>query len=151
MGNPSIVLGTNSSINRMNTLTSFLFCNERYNAYTNSKFTRFTKFTVLCSLYESLTANDKIHNRNLLFKYCIRRLMVLKEVDFMALYMCVSIVREKYIHYSLFTNVRKVQHCTGYPLIQVDIVSACKSHYVCWLASQSSLLTSLFFECVVIF
>ena len=52
---------------------------------------------------------------------------------------------------SLFTNVRKVQHCTGYPLIQVEIVSICKSHYIHWLASQSSLLTSLFLECVVIF
>ena len=77
--------------------------------------------------------------------------MVLKEVtiDFTALYMCVSIVREKQI--SLFTNVRKVQHCTGYPLIQVEIVSVCKSHYMHWLVSQSSLLTSLFLECVVVF
>ena len=50
---------------------------------------------------------------------------------------------------SLFTNVHKVQHCTGYPLIQVEIVSVCKSHYVCWLVSQSSLLTFLFLECVV--
>ena len=52
--------------------------------------------------------------------------------------MCVSIVREKPIHYSLFTIVRKVQHCTGYPLIQVEIVSVCKSHYMRWLAFQSS-------------
>ena len=51
---------------------------------------------------------------------------------------------------SLFTNVHKVQHCTGYPLIQVEIVSVCKSHYVCWLVSQSSLLTFLFLECVVV-
>ena len=66
--------------------------------------------------------------------------MVLKEVtiDFTSLYICVSIVREKPIHYSLFTIVRKVQHCTGYPLIQVEIVSVCKSHYMRWLASQSS-------------
>ena len=49
-----------------------------------------------------------------------------------------SIVREKPIHYSLFTIVRKVQHYTGYPLIQVKIVSVCKSHYMHWLASQSS-------------
>ena len=85
--------------------------------------------------------------------YCIRRLMVLKEVtiDFTALHMCVSIVQEKCIDYSLFTSVRKVQHCTGYLLIQVEIVSICKSHYVCWLASQSSLLTSLFLEYAVIF
>ena len=64
--------------------------------------------------------------------------------------MC-PLYEEKSIDYSLFTIVRKVQHCTGYPLIQVEIVSVCKSHYVCWLASQSSLLTSLFLECVVIF
>ena len=64
-------------------------------------------FSVPCTnLLQQMT---KIHNRNLLFKYCIRRLMVLKEVDFTALYMCVSIVRKKYIHYSLFTNVRKVK------------------------------------------
>ena len=50
---------------------------------------------------------------------------------------------------SLFTNVRKVQHCTGYPLIQVEIVSICKSHYMHWLVSQSSSLTFLFLECVV--
>ena len=49
--------------------------------------------------------------------------MVLKEVDFTTLCICVSIVREKSINYSLFTSVHKVQHCTGYPLIQVEIVS----------------------------
>ena len=54
------------------------------------------------------------------------------------MYICVSIVREVYIHYCLFTSVCKVQHCTVYPLIQVEIVSVCKSHYICWLASQSS-------------
>ena len=54
-----------------------------------------------------------------------------------------SIVQEKSIHYGLFTIVRKVQHCTGYPLIQVEIVSVCKSHYVCWLASQSSFVDFL--------
>ena len=60
--------------------------------------------------------------------------MVLKEViDFTTLYICVSIVREKSIHYSLFTSVRKVQHCTGYPLIQVEIVSVCKKS-LCVLA-----------------
>ena len=75
--------------------------------------------------------------------------MVLKEVDFMALYICVSIAREKLIYYSLFTNVHKVQHCTGYLLIQVEIVSVCKSHYMHWLVSQSSLLTFLLLECVV--
>ena len=73
--------------------------------------------------------------------------MVLKEV--LRLYICVSIVQEKLIHYSLFTIVCKVQHCTGYPLIQVEIASVCKSHYMRWLVSQSSLLTFLFLECVV--
>ena len=69
---------------------------------------------------------------------------------FTSLYICVSIVREKPIHYSLFTIVCKVQHYTGYPLIQVEIVSVCKSHYMRWLASQSSLLTFLLLEHVVI-
>ena len=36
---------------------------------------------------------------------------------------------------------KKSIHCTGYPLIQVEIVSICKSHYTRWLVSQSSLLT----------
>ena len=36
---------------------------------------------------------------------------------------------------------KKSIHCTGYPLIQVEIVSVCKSHYMYWLVSQSSLLT----------
>ena len=69
---------------------------------------------------------------------------------YVSVYMCVHCTR-KPIHYSLFTTFCKVQHCTGYPLIQVEIVSVCKSHYMCWLASQSSgVLTSLFLECVVI-
>ena len=76
--------------------------------------------------------------------------MVLKEVDFLQLciYMCVCvcvcgcvyvcvynghIVREKCIHYSLFTNVCKVQHCTGYPLIQVEIVSIKVTMCAGWL------------------
>ena len=63
--------------------------------------------------------------------------------------MC-ALYEKKSIDYSLFTNVRKVQHCTGYLLIQVEIVSVCKSHYMRWLVSQSSLLTFLFLECVVI-
>ena len=42
---------------------------------------------------------------------------------------------------------KKSIHCTGYPLIQVEIVSVCKSHYMHWLVSQSSLLTSLLLEC----
>ena len=55
------------------------------------------------------------------------------ERSFTSLYICVSIVREKLIY-----KFHKVQHCTGYPLIQVEIVSVCESHYMHWLASQSS-------------
>ena len=79
--------------------------------------------------------------------------MVLKEVTMdlgLYIYVC-PLYETKSINYSLFTIVRKVQHCTGYPLIQVEIVFVCKSHYVHWLAFQSSLLTSLFLEYVVIF
>ena len=149
MGNSSIVRGT-ISIQVFDYLTSLLFCNERYNACTivNLQDLQDSLFSVpYTNLLQYIT---KIHDKNLLFKYCIRRLMVLKEVDFMALYMCVSIVREKYIRYSLFTNVRKVQHCTGCPLVQVEIASVCKSHYMHWLVSQSScMLSSLLLECVV--
>ena len=42
---------------------------------------------------------------------------------------------------------KKSIHCTGYLLIQVEIVSTCKSHYMYWLVSQSSLLTFLLSEC----
>ena len=42
---------------------------------------------------------------------------------------------------------KKSIHCTGYPLIQVEIVSVCKSYYMYWLVSQSSLLTFLLLEC----
>ena len=81
--------------------------------------------------------------------------MVLKEVTIdlrLYIYVCPLYERsKKSIDYSLFTIVRKVQHCTGYPLIEVEIVSVCKNHYGRWLASQSSLLTSLFLEHVVIF
>ena len=76
--------------------------------------------------------------------------MVLKEVLRLCIYVC-PLYEKKSIHYSLFTIVRKVQHCTRYPLIQVEIVSVCKSHYVHWLASQSSLLTFLILGCVVVF
>ena len=112
-------------------------------------------YKIHCSLYESITVHDKIYNKNLLSNISS---VLYSEANgpersckFTTLYICVSIVREKSIDYGLFTSVRKVQHCTGYPLIQVEIVSVCKSHYVCWLASESSLLTSLFLECVVIF
>ena len=103
-----------------------------------------------------LQQTTKVYNTNLLleFKYCIMTKLYLevngpkRSCKFTALYVCVFIVREKYIN-SLFTNVCKVQHCTGYLLIQVEIVSVCKSHYMHWLVSQSSLLTFLFLECVV--
>ena len=49
------------------------------------------------------------------------------------------------------TSSIQSQHCTGSPLIQVEIVSTCKSHYMHWLASQSSFsLTSLILECKVV-
>ena len=50
----------------MNTLTSLLFCNERYNACTIENLQNLQDFTVLCFLYESVTVHDKIHNKNLL-------------------------------------------------------------------------------------
>ena len=60
-----------------------------------------------------------------------------------------------YVYYAnklktvLFTSFRKESiHCTGYPLIQVEIESVCKSHYLHWLVSQSCMLTFLLFlEC----
>ena len=71
---------------------------------------------------------------------------------YVSIYMCVHCTRGlKAYSQQLIYNFRKVQHCTGYPLIQVETVSVCKSHYMHWLASQSScMLTSLFLECVVI-
>ena len=51
----------------------------------------------------------------------------------------------------MMSQICKVQHCTGSPLIQVEIVSTCKSHYMHWLASQSSFsLTFLNLECKVV-
>ena len=74
--------------------------------------------------------------------------MVLKEAGITALYMCQLYENSVFTTAnSLFTNVCKVQHCTGYPLIQDEIVSICKSHYMYWLVSQSSLLTFLLLEC----
>ena len=116
-------------------------------------------YKIHCSLYDLLQYMTKFTVMNLLlkFKYCATTKLYPKvngperSCNFITLCICVSIVQEKSINYSLFTSVRKVQHCTGYPLIQVEIVSVCNGHYVCWLASQSSLLTSLFLECVVIF
>ena len=65
--------------------------------------------------------------------------------------MCVCVykwhnVQESYKR--LYLQVlQKSIHCTGYPLIQVEIVSVCKSHYMYWLVSQSSLLAFLLLEC----
>ena len=73
----------------------------------------------------------------------------------MALYMCVCVcvcvykwhnVQESY-KWLYLQVLQKSIHCTGYLLIQVEIVSICKSHYMCWLVSQSSLLTFLLLEC----
>ena len=61
--------------------------------------------------------------------------MILKEVD-LRLYICVYPLYEKSVFTtanSLFTNVRKVQHCTGYPLIQVEIVSVKVTMCAGWL------------------
>ena len=71
---------------------------------------------------------------------------------YVSIYVCVHCMRGlKTYSQQLIYNFCKVQHCTGYLLIQVKIVSVCKSHYMRWLASQSScVLTSLFLECVVI-
>ena len=60
-----------------------------------------------------------------------------------------------YVYYAnklktvLFTSFHKESiHCTGYLLIQVEIESICKSHYLHWLVSQSCMLTFLLFlEC----
>ena len=71
-------------------------------------------------------------------------LKVLKEVV-LRLYMCT--LCEKAKNGCIYKFHKKSIHCTGYPLIQVEIVSICKSHYMYWLVSQSSLLTSLLLEC----
>ena len=69
---------------------------------------------------------------------------VLKEVV-LRLYVCNS---AKKLKVDVFTSFTKSQCCTGYPLIQVEIVSVCKSHYMYWLVSQSSRFDfSLFLEC----
>ena len=69
---------------------------------------------------------------------------VLKEVV-LWLYMCT--LCEKAKNGCIYKFCKKSIHCTGYLLIQVEIVSICKSHYMHWLVSQSSLLTSLLLEC----
>ena len=60
-------------------------------------------------------------------------------------YMCT--LCEKAKNGCIYKFCKKSIHCTGYPLIQVEIVSICKSHYMHWLVSQSSLLTFLLLEC----
>ena len=70
---------------------------------------------------------------------------VLKEVDITALYMCPLCQKAK--NGCIYKFRKKSIHCTGYPLIQVEIVSVCKSHYMYWLVFQSSLLTFLLLEC----
>ena len=62
-----------------------------------------------------------------------------------ALYVCK--LYEKAKSGCIYKFCKRSIHCTGYPLIQVEIVSICKSHYMYWLVSQSSLLTSLLLEC----
>ena len=70
---------------------------------------------------------------------------VLKEVV-LRLYMCT--LCEKAKNSCIYKFCKESIHCTGYLLIQVEIVSVCKSHYMYWLVSQSSLLTFfLFLEC----
>ena len=60
--------------------------------------------------------------------------------------MCVHCMRKAYLQLFAKSNI-----VLGIHLIQVQIVSVCKSHYMRWLASQSSgMLTFLFLECVVI-
>ena len=77
-------------------------------------------------------------------------LKVLKEVV-LRLYMCVCVqfgtMYKKAKNGCIYKFCKKSIHCTGYLLIQVEIVSICKSHYMYWLVSQSSLLTSLLLEC----
>ena len=58
-----------------------------------------------------------------------------------SVYMCVrvrvctmdTLYEKRSIHYGLFTSVCKVQHCTGYPLIQVKIVSVKVTMCAGWL------------------
>ena len=128
----------------MNTLTSLLFCNERYNACTivNLQDLQNSLFSVpYVNLLQYIT---KIYNTNLLLiqVLCVQRLMVLKEVAILRLYICVYVrvcvqwthcYEKKSIDYSLFTSVRKVQHCTGCPLIQVEIVSVKVNMCAGWL------------------
>ena len=91
------------------------------------------------SLYESITVHDKIYNTNLLLNLSS---VWYSEVNgperslqfFTTLYMCQLYENSVFtIANSLFTNVHKVQHCTGYPLIQVEIVSIKVTMCAGWL------------------
>ena len=103
-----------------------------------SKFTRLTKVYKIdkshCSLYEAMIIQQKSLIVNLLnlSNIYVRRLLAFKRLE--ALYMCNS---AKKLKVAVFTSFAKSQCCTGYPLIQVEIVSICKSHYMHWLVSQS--------------
>ena len=101
-------------------------------------FTRLTKVTVF--LYEAMTIRQKFLIVNLLnlSSVYIRRLLVLEGSWYIALRVCNS---AKKLKVAVFTTFAKSQCCTGYPLIQVEIVSICKSHYMYWLVSQSFQLT----------
>ena len=89
-----------------------------------------------CSLYEAMTIRQKSLVVNLLnlSDIYIRRLLVLERSWYIALCVCNS---AKKLKVAVFTSFAKSQCCTGYPLIQVEIVSVCKSHYMYWLVSQS--------------
>ena len=87
----------------------------------------------------------KVYNKDLLLNSSSVYLEFLKEVDITALYMCT--LCEKAKNGCIYKFCKKSIHCTGYLLIQVEIVSVCKSHYMYWLVSQSSLLTFLLLEC----
>ena len=89
-----------------------------------------------CILYEAMTIRQKSLIVNLLnlSSICVRRLLVLEGSWYIALHVCKS---AKKLKVAVFTSFAKSQCCTGYPLIQVEIVSVCKSHYMYWLVSQS--------------
>ena len=93
-----------------------------------------------CSLYEAMIIRQKSLIVNLLnlSSICVQRLLVLEGSWYIALLVCNS---AKKLKVAVFTSFAKSQCCTGYPLIQVKIVSVCKSHYMYWLVSQSFLLT----------
>ena len=89
-----------------------------------------------CILYEAMTIRQKSLIVNLLnlSSVYIRRLLVLEGSWYIAL--CVYNSAKK-LKVAVFTSFAKGQCCTGYPLIQVEIVSVCESHYMYWLVSQS--------------